>query len=553
MKLPASSTKKQTLKRKLFVYMCILALMLCALLVAGLFLIGHFTGTKQRVAETLEFQTVLFERQIDTYYDNLAVMSVQLSYNTTEALESYLAENEIAFEELNGSEVHITNLQEHLIDLIRHKLWEADCTGAFVMLEAQVNSGIENADTSRTGIYLQRNSLEFTDTRVLLYRGLAKIGKNHGCMPHRKWRLEFNTNLFPNYDELKSEAAFPLNQSYRITDVVLLPGTDQHVMLMTVPLLSQDGTFYGICGFELNEGYFKQIFAQPSELDHAIFCISKSSDSLILSESTTLSAGVLNEYYVEPYDSFTTKSFGSGLTEFRGENEAYIGITKEIRICPSTCSSAISVLIPKTDYERMASADMLRIILLIITFSASVAGLSMFFARRYLQPIKNALDSIRKKEYSYDTANSSEINDLFAFLAEQDRINEEELSRLRCEKTEAVTYAEELQSKFDETVKQNKRLAYSRKDEIDPYDFENFKNGLRMLTSKEQEVFDFYLQGKTVKEIIAALGLQESTVRFHNKNIYSKLGVHSLKQLLRYAAVLKQEEGDINDTSRKIK
>lgn len=375
--------------------------------------------------------------------------------------------------------------------------------------------------------------------------GLAKTGKDHGCMPHRKWRLEFSTNLFPNYDELKSEAAFPLNQNYRITDVVLLPGTDQHVMLMTVPLLSKDGFFYGICGFELNEGYFKQIFAQPSELDRAIFCISKSSEELILSESTTLCAGVLNEYYLKPHDTFTLKSFGGGLTEYCGKNEAYIGVTKGIRICPGTCTSAISVMIPKSDYERMATADMLRIVLLIIIFSLALVALSFFFARRFLQPIKSALDSIRKKEYSHDTAYSSEITDLFAYLAEQDRAAEEELDRLRREKADALSAADELKSRFDETEKQNKRLAYSRKDEIDPLDYENFKKGLHMLTGKEKEVLNFYLQGKTVKEIIELLGLQESTVRFHNKNIYSKLGVHSLKQLLRYAAVSKQEENDI--------
>lgn len=397
MKLPAALSKKQTLKRKLFRYMCILALLLCVLFVAGMFLIGHFTGTKQRIAETLEFQTELFERQIDTYYDGLAVMSVQLSCSATKILEEYLYENNIAFDDLNGSELHIENLQEKLIDQLRHKLWEADCTGAFVMLNVQVNSNVENAKTSRTGIYLQRNSLEVADSQVLLYRGLAKTGKDHGCMPHRKWRLEFDTNLFPNYDEIKSEAELPLNQSYRISDVVLLPGTDQHVMLMTVPLLSKDGEFYGICGFELNEGYFKQIFAQPSEFDRVIFCISKSSEELILSESTTLSAGVLNEYYLEPNDRFTFKSFGGGLMEYCGENEAYIGVTKEIRICPNTCTSVISVLIPKQDYERMASDDMLHIMLLIIIFLIVLVGLSMFFARRFLRPVKSALDSIRKR------------------------------------------------------------------------------------------------------------------------------------------------------------
>lgn len=546
MKLPVILTKKRTLRRKLFGYMCLLALLLCSLLVAGLFLIGNFTGVRQRVVDTLFFQTERFEKQIDTYYDNLAVMNIQLSRSATDILEDYLSENGLVFSDLNDSQSHIKGLQEKLITPIRHKLWEADCTGAFVMLEAQVNSQVENAATSRTGIYLQRSSLEGADTRVLLYRGLAQVGKNHDCMPHRKWRLEFSTELFPNYEELKAEAALPLNQSYRITDVVLLSGTDQHVMLMTVPLLSADGTFYGICGFEVNEGYFKQNFAQHSELDHAVFCISKSSENMILSESTTLSAGVLNGYYLEPHGSYTLKPFGDGLTEYCGEDENYIGVTKEIRLCPDVCTSAISVLIPKSDYDHMVSVGMLCTVFLIIVFSLALVGLSLFFTRRFLRPIKSALDGIRKKEYSQDTAYSSEITDLFAYLAEQDRMTEEELYRLRREKADAVSAVDELQSRFAETEKQNQRLAYSRKSEIDPYDYENFKKGLDMLTGKEREVFNYYMQGKGVKEIMAALGVQESTVRFHNKNIYSKLGIHSLKQLLRYAAILKQEEEDKN-------
>lgn len=540
MKLSNIALKKHTLKRKLFGYMCILVLLLCTLLVAGLFLIGSFTGTKQRIAKTLGFQTELFERQIDTYYDGLAAMSVQLSYNITDILEQYLADNQIELSSLNGSEAYIEQLQENLIDPLRYKLWEADCTGAFVMLEAQVNTTLENAKTSRTGIYLQRNSLDVTDSRVLLYRGLSQVGKNHNCMPHRKWRLEFSTDLFPNYADLKAKADFPLNQSYRITDVVLLPGTDQHVMLMTVPILAKDGTFYGLCGFELNEGYFRQIFAQPSELDHAVFCISKSSEQLDLSESTTLSAGVLNEYYLEPRDRYTAKSFGSGLLEYKSENEEYIGITKDIQLCPGENPSAMSVLIPKKDYEHMLSADVLRVILLIIAFAAAV-GLSLFFARQYIRPLLEVLNRIRKKEYIQNNAYTEEMQDLVVFLAEQDRMNEEEKSRLRREKTDAMIAANELQSKYDEAEKQNERLAYSRKEEIDPYDYENFKNGLPLLTGKEREVFSLYMQGKSVKEIMEVLGLQESTVRFHNKNIYAKLGVHSRKQLLRYAAVFKQE------------
>lgn len=60
MKLSALSSKKQTLKRRLCAYLCVFALLLCALLTAGLFLVGNFTGAKQRIAETLAFQIELF-------------------------------------------------------------------------------------------------------------------------------------------------------------------------------------------------------------------------------------------------------------------------------------------------------------------------------------------------------------------------------------------------------------------------------------------------------------------------------------------------------------
>ena len=84
---------------------------------------------------------------------------------------------------------------------------------------------------------------------------------------------------------------------------------------------------------------------------------------------------------------------------------------------------------------------------------------------------------------------------------------------------------------------------------LDPYDYEDFKNGLKFLTEREKEILDLYIAGKTVKEIVALTGLKESTIRFHNRNIYTKLNVHSLKQLLRYAAIMKQEEGERGKTN----
>lgn len=64
------------------------------------------------------------------------------------------------------------------------------------------------------------------------------------------------------------------------------------------------------------------------------------------------------------------------------------------------------------------------------------------------------------------------------------------------------------------------------------------------LTATEKTIYDFYLEGKSTKEIIKYLNISENTLKFHNKNIYSKLGVSSRKQLVEFALALK----DINGT-----
>ena len=85
------------------------------------------------------------------------------------------------------------------------------------------------------------------------------------------------------------------------------------------------------------------------------------------------------------------------------------------------------------------------------------------------------------------------------------------------------------------------RLAYSRKNEIDPDNYEAFKIGLKELTKNKKTIFNLYLQGKTAKEIADILNIRESTPPFHNHNIPEKPGVSSRKQMLRYATLLKQE------------
>jgi len=60
---------------------------------------------------------------------------------------------------------------------------------------------------------------------------------------------------------------------------------------------------------------------------------------------------------------------------------------------------------------------------------------------------------------------------------------------------------------------------------------ERFIAGRKELTKTEKMIYDAYIARVTTKEILEALNIKENTLKFHNKNIYHKLGVSSRKEL----------------------
>lgn len=59
-----------------------------------------------------------------------------------------------------------------------------------------------------------------------------------------------------------------------------------------------------------------------------------------------------------------------------------------------------------------------------------------------------------------------------------------------------------------------------------------FKKGINELTKTEKIIFDYYILGYSTKEIRERMNITENTLKYHNKNIYGKLGVTSRKQLV---------------------
>ena len=151
-------------------------------------------------------------------------------------------------------------------DTIR-SLRRTSCSGAFVLLDATVNTRMEGAEHSRAGLYVQKSGADTPTVPLLLYRGSAEVGKARSVMPHRKWRMEFQTDQFPDYDRWMTPSSTQLYQAYTLTERFSLPGTSEEVQLFLLPLRGRDGTMYGLCGFEISQSFFKQNFVfLPSKL-----------------------------------------------------------------------------------------------------------------------------------------------------------------------------------------------------------------------------------------------------------------------------------------------
>lgn len=70
---------------------------------------------------------------------------------------------------------------------------------------------------------------------------------------------------------------------------------------------------------------------------------------------------------------------------------------------------------------------------------------------------------------------------------------------------------------------------------ITPEQISTFKQGVASLTKTEKSIFDLYIEGKSTKEVLLALNIKENTLKYHNKNIYGKLGVSTRRNLLNVA------------------
>ena len=524
-KIPGWPWRKQsgsTLQRRLILFFS-LAFVSVILLFALLLSLFGITGSgTQTVRHYLSSELAHISSAVEDDFSALALTGVNLSRTisdradecvTAEALLGFCLPNLLSVAEYNA------------------------CGGVFVILE--------DAQSEHPGFFIKKTqpvSSPSLPSRVYCLRGSAELARAHGIELMGQWQMRYDEAELDFFHELmtvyREHPQLPLTRLYCWTDRICLSGNSEAGILLCLPLRLSDGEVIGICGIEVSDRMFKQLYSPNESSYHGAFAILAPADDSVLYAQKGLLAG--NRYLTGRQLSSPLTAGGafSGFVHYENDESGYGGLAKSLRLYPEGSPFAgeweLAVLIPDAlmaDAIRGSSTYLYITAALLLLLS--LIG-CVIISRRYLHPIQRGISSMQDRAYERESAvfGVREIDSLFEGLAQNAQAHRTEVERLEKEKQDAQTGHEQARTEIA-------RLAYHRRQEIDPDDYQAFLSGLDTLTPTERIIFDHYVNGLEPKEIMEILGIKENTLKYHNRHIFGKLGVANRKELLRYTALMK--------------
>lgn len=288
------------------------------------------------------------------------------------------------------------------------------------------------------------------------------------------------------------------------------------------------GELYGICVYEIDEAFFEDKYTENTDL--------KEFTSLLFSEPSAAERNTAfgmnlsgsGKAYNTAKLSFREKEITKNLYEYKGEGIDCVGISKDIILFDKAEPLRLYVMTTKEEYESEVYDNIAKITAQFIFMLILVTAVSFVLSKKYAGGLASSVEKLKNTRIKEDGVKlPTELEELHTFLKEEN------------EKKEKVH-----NEKISVLKQEIKRLEYDRKKEIDPENFQSFIEGINALTKTEKKIFDLYREGYSAKEILEIANIKESTLRYHNQNIYSKLSVNSLKLMLRYCTLMENNSAE---------
>lgn len=522
--------RKTSLQIRLFIFLACFVLGLAMAFILLLMMTGVFNAGEKENRQWLENEISHIAESVYADFGKLSVNGTQYASMLSKDIDNWFLQNDITAADLSEHPELLDDLLSSQTPYLLSSLQTNQCSGTFIILNASMNSKGEN--TSKAGIFLKQtepNKVNSIASKVYFLRGPAEVARNYGIGLLGQWQMEFDVSQSDYFNLVmqtaKNNIHLATNRLYYWKDRILLEGNSESGMLLCMPLISQDGTVYGICGFEFSSMLFKLSYSPDNNQYAEIFATVSPVKEGNLNTEAGLIAG--NSYLTnQAAGEFSFNSdMGERVTEFESSSGVqYVGMHQPLKLYASDSPYKsdvweVAVMMPKQNWKEAAKGnnDILLIAIILLLLFSLLASVGM--SRYYIRPVVVALEMIKDEniDVSDKRTNIMEIDDLLEYLTRQD------------EQREA------LRKELESTRKQH---IFEQEKTPDLTTYQEFIHNIDTLSTAERAVFDLYMQGLTAREIADTLFLSMNTIKTHNKRIYMKLNVSSLKELMVYVQMM---------------
>ena len=571
---------RRSLRSRFVYYLASLFLVGVTSLLLLLNAIGVLQPLNYELERFMDYELDAHTNDIRRQMDSLAAHNTDLSQQLANEIEQtmYMFGLGTDFAKLNDNPQVLSAIQERSYNVLTSKMQQSPCSGVLYLVDASINT--KTPTKTYNGMFLKYTNIHSENTlfnEICMFRGSPELARQKNISLYSTWQLELDTNAFPQTSQLLQGE--PNSPGFLLTDVIRLRESWERSRLFVMPIISSSGKAIGLCGFEISSVYFQQRTRNADYKGYPLITaiLDKKNDTQYsgqLSSSAWQSDALLNFSKDKDYVYFTSGNYG------------FIGKMQSLDI--GGTEHQIAVLLPHESYDALLAQARWRLALMLSFLLVLSIGSCYFLSKKYVEPIISDLQQLQSNPDAAPQSNLLEINQFFDFLQSKSQQQEEKLRQLSKERNAvqqqyglAATRLKDAQSRQQAIAEQYKALeeqlhalksemeqarqqmaqALQEKEQaqqqfnfaqtaldkvvakklqiIDHDSYKMFIDSLSTLTTKEKEIFDLYTQGLSTKDIIAQQQISENTLKYHNKNIYSKLGVKSRKELLQYIELMR--------------
>ena len=528
-----------SIRIRFILFVSILVSILFLLVIIMLLLTGTLTAGQKEAGEYFAQSLRHTKADIELDFGKTSMQAVDMSEMVSSSIESLLSDFDIAPSELQSHPEILEKILDSQFERLIFSLEKSGTSGAFIILDATVNPTLENAEASRSTIYIRNtepNAVSAGSPNMTMLSGFPDIARQRGISLNSVWSMEFDLAIMPDYEVLREAASNSkaLHQLYLWSEARPLTGTNEDIMLCIVPLIDENGEFFGVCGFEVSGMLFKLRYSPDTilykrvtsllcpETDGRYLMVGNSlcggddnSIRTILTEaqseiSETAMIVVKKTHDVQVYR-FSTS--GKPIAEDL-QTRYFVGLDDTLTLLPSDSlfidrTYSLILLMPESEYGAMLGSNNVRIIVLCASFILIGALMAVWMSRKFAAPIIHDLNQLA-------TAGDS---------------NSETVDPMKT--PEIIAILNQIRSRHPQKV------VSDAPSEL----FEDFLKKIHRLTPTEKHIVALFLEEKTTQEVLNTLFISVSTLKTHNSHIYAKLDVVSRDELQLYFRLIEKTGG----------